>query len=239
MNESKAMDEEYAYPGQKILVPQSLQETLWRLEEARLASLKCSDSEVDEALCWVLGRQGLKGAYRGLFAPTEADFSQGARFLTGERIRTGAGTAHVLGEEALRALCIWGLQDREETQRALENYHNIVEHSRSTGRYCCYTCTIALWRGVNAARPAGWEEVLEKGLTRLKQARTPEGRWRGYPFYYTLLTLAEIDSPAALQEQSYAAKVVESLLRRNRGDDRVSRFRRLALKWAVVKSQGG
>lgn len=227
------MDEEYTYPGQKLLVPHSLQKTLWRLEEARLAGSKCLDPEVDEALCWVLGRQGLKRAYRGLFAPTEEDFSQGARFLTGERIRSGAGTAHVLGEEALRALCIWGLRDREETQRALENFHNIVEESRATGRYCCNTCTIALWRGVTAIRFAGWEELIENGLIRLNQARTPEGRWKGYPFYYTLFTLAEIDSPAARQEQSHAAKTVESLLRRNRGNDRVSRFRRLALKWAV------
>ena len=62
---------------------------------------------------------------------------------------------------------------------------------------------------------------------------TCEGRWRGYPFYYTLLTLAEIDCAAVQQEQSHTAKTVESLLRRNHGDDRVSRFRRLALKWAV------
>jgi hypothetical protein len=95
------------------------------------------------------------------------------------------------------------------------------------------TCTIALWRGVTAARPRGWEEILEKGLIRLKAARTPDGRWRGYPFYYTLLTLAEIDCAAVQQEQSHTAKTVESLLRRNRGDNRVSRFRRLALKWAL------
>jgi hypothetical protein len=193
MTENKTMRDEYTYPTQrKILVPQSLQETLWRLEEARLVGLECSDPEVEETLGWVLGRQGLRSSYRGLFAPTEEDFSQGARFLTGERIRSGAGTAHVLGEEALRALCIWGLRDRDETQHALENFHNIVEKGRATGGYCCYTCTIALWRAVNAARPAGWEEVLEKGLTKLKQARTPEGRWRGYPFYYTLLTLASL-----------------------------------------------
>ena len=82
------------------------------------------------------------------------------------------------------------------------------------------TCTIALWRGVTAAQPAGWEEVLEKGLIRLNGARTSEGKWRGYSFYYTLLTLADIDSPAARQEQSHVAKAVESLLKRNRGDDR-------------------
>lgn len=238
MIKSKTMDEKYAYPGQKVLVSESLQETLWRLEEARLADLKCSDPKMDEALRWVLGRQGLKGSYRGLFAPTEQDFSQGARFLTGERIRSGAGTAHVLSEETLRALCIWGLQDREETQRALKNFHNIVEDSRSTGRYCCNTCTIALWRGVTATRFAGWEELIENGLIRLNQARTPEGRWRGYPFYYTLLTLAEIDSPTARREQRHAAKAVKSLLRRNRGNDRVSRFRGLALKRALEKSPG-
>lgn len=90
-------------------------------------------------------------------------------------------------------MCIWELQDREETQRALENFHNIVEDSRSTGRYCCYTCTIALWRGVTVVRPTGWEEVLEKGLVRLK--RRSYTRWKvgRISFYYTLLTLAEIE----------------------------------------------
>ena len=79
-------------------------------------------------------------------------------------------------------------------------------------------------------KPNRWDRTLEKGLNRIKKAQTPDGRWHGFPFHYTLLTLSEVDTPSVRAELRHASKVVKRLLKRYQSDDRISRFRRLALE---------
>jgi hypothetical protein len=59
------------------------------LEEVGQGFRPRSDTQVDEALQWILSKQGLKGSYADLFLPTKKD-NQGIRLLTGERIVSGA-----------------------------------------------------------------------------------------------------------------------------------------------------
>ena len=82
----------------KILVSDSLQETLWRLEEVRQGFRSKLGADVQEALQWVLARQGLQGSYFNLFMPTNQDLSQGARLPTGERMLSDAGTRMFLAK---------------------------------------------------------------------------------------------------------------------------------------------
>ena len=77
---------------ERVLVPESLAETLWRLEEVRRGFRLKSTAQVQEALHWVLSRQGLKGAYANLFSVTEKDFqgvSKKGRYLGGELQSSG------------------------------------------------------------------------------------------------------------------------------------------------------
>jgi len=217
----------------KILVPESLQETLWRLEEVRLGFRSKSSADVQEALEWVLTRQGLHRSYFNLFMPTNQDLSKGVRLLTGERMLSDAGTRHVLGEETLRAVIIWKLGSSSAVKRALKGFNDLLEAGAKSGRWCCYTCTTAFLRALAVAKPDKWEGILEKGLNRIKKARTADGRWHGFPFYYTLLTLSEMDTSYAQAELRHASKIAERLLKRYYNDDRVSRFRRLGLTAAL------
>jgi len=217
---------------EKVLAPDSLQETLWRLEEVRQRFRVKSDVRVKEALEWVLSRQGLEGSYCSLFALTTQDLAQGIRLLTGERIRTNAAARHILGEEALRTLIVWNLGSAPVTE-ALKGLDQILERGGKNGSYCCYNCTVAFLRTLAVAKTYGADEILEKGLRRVKKARTSEGRWKGFPFYYTLLFLSEIDSSSAREELRHARKVADSLLKRCRGKDRVPLFRRLGLEAAL------
>ncbi len=215
---------------EKILVPESLQETLWRLEEVRRGFVSKSVTDVQEALQWVLARQGLHGSYFNLFMPTIQDLSQGVRLLTGERMLSNAGTRHVLGEEALRTVIVWKLKSSSAVKQALKGLNNLLEAGGKNGRWCCHTCTIAFLRTLAVTRPDKWDRILEKGLNRIRKARTTDGRWRGFPFYYTLLTFSELDTPSARAELRHASKIAKRLLKRYRSDDRTSRFRRLALE---------
>jgi hypothetical protein len=217
-----------------MLVEDSLQETLWRLEETRQGFRNPVSSQVEEALEWVLSRQGLPGSYLGLFLPTGLDLSRGVQLLTGERFPSrNALTRHVLGEEALRTIMVWKRGSSEAAAEAVKGFDRILERGGKTGFYCCHTCTLSFLRTLTAVKPDGWEEILGRGLNRIKLARTPDGRWHSFPFYYTLLALSEADKPAARTELKHARKTAEKLLKRKSRNDRTTLFRRLGLNAAL------
>jgi hypothetical protein len=218
---------------EKVLVTESLQETLWRLEEVRQGFRRESAENVQEALKWVLARQGLQGSYLNLFTPTELDLTQGLQLITGERKKTKAATRHILGEEALRTLSVWNLAGEPAARKALKGLNLILDRGGKSGSYCCYTCTMAFLRTLAEVKPKGWDVILEKGLNRIRLARTPYGRWHGFPFYYTLLTLSEMNTPSAQAELKHAGKTAEKLLKKYSDEARVSRFRRLGLEAAL------
>jgi len=218
----------------RLLVPESLQETVYRLEEARLGFRKSSDSEVKEALDWVLGRQGLRGSYRNLFAPTEKDMSEGLQRLTGEQYRRrGALTRHVLGEESLRAVILWNRESHPSAAKALEGFREMMD-SHQDGFYCCYNCTPAFLRTLSVVNFGKSDEILDRGIGHIKRKRTPDGKWRGFPFYYTLLTLSGVDTSSAKAELKHGGKAAQKLIKRYEGGvDRTSRFKTIGLEAAV------
>lgn len=215
---------------EKILVQESLAETLWRLEEVRQGFRRKSVHHLQEALQWVLSRQGLPGSYSNLFLPTSQDLAGSVRLLTGERMLSDVGTRHVLGEEALRTTFVWKLRSSSAGAEAVKGFNNLLEAGGKDGWWCCHTCTPAFLRALAVVKPDDSDRILEKGLKRIKKARTHDGRWRGFPFYYTLLTLSEIETPSAKAELKHASKISQRLLKRYGKDDRISSFRRLALE---------
>lgn len=65
---------------------------------------------------FILSRQGLPGSYRGLFAPSPGD--RPLRLFTGEKITTGAGSSHILGEECMRVLALANATGSDAYRRA-------------------------------------------------------------------------------------------------------------------------
>ncbi len=220
----------------RVLVPDSLAETLWRLEEVRRGFRSAAGTQVTEALNWVLSRRGLKGAYRGLFAPTEKDLG-GVKLLTGESIFSAA-LRHILGEEALRTVIVWNLGQSSTVKRVKESFISLLERgeppAKASGFYCCHKCTPAFLRTLAVAQPEGWKATLQKGVENIRKKRTPDGRWRGFPFYYTLLTLSEIGLPSAKVELRHASTVAKKLLNRYQKEDRISHFRKIGLEAAIT-----
>jgi hypothetical protein len=97
----------------EIINENSLSQTLDALNEAFFDKKPLADKEKLEAARWLAGRQGLPGSYFGLIAPTEQDLSHEIRLFTGESIRSGAATSHILGEEACRMLILLNVSDKE------------------------------------------------------------------------------------------------------------------------------
>jgi hypothetical protein len=217
-----------------IVNPKSLAATLDAINGAFFLGQKLSSSEKTKAAKWIAGRQGEPGSYRRMFAPTKPDFTKGIRVFTGEPIRTGAATAHILGEEACRALILLGAADsgvRSALKRASEGMMAAIKeveaYGYTPGMYCCGICSVALWRHLAVGGLRDQERLLRAGMKTLKGYRLGNGQWRRFPFYYTLLALDEIALPAAAGEMRYAAPVLEKALKRPPRNDRFDARRRV------------
>jgi hypothetical protein len=171
-----------------------------------------------------------------MFAPTELDYAFGTLTFTGEPVLSGAGTGHLLSEEACRALYLlgaplheahesWDAQDFQETleirkalSRARQGIFHRLEQSEAAGKeagvYCCGMCSVALWRHLLASGEAQDTPRLQNGLAALRRYRDGAGRWKRFPFYYTLLALSETDLPAVRAEVAYAMPVIDRAMRR-------------------------
>ncbi|HUT36309.1 MAG TPA: hypothetical protein VNE39_22665 [Planctomycetota bacterium] len=221
-----------------LVTRDSLAATLDAVNEAFFFGRSPSKTRREEAAGWIAGRQGLPGAYVGMFAPTEKDRREGIRLFTGESFTTRAGTAHVLGEEACRALILLDVPRASvcdalarATEGMLERLRAAEQRERNMGRpwlgqYCCGKCTAALWRHLAAGGLEDPERHLAAGIEALRLHRDGSGKWRRYPFYYTVLALSEMDGSLAIDELRYAAPALQRLLGRLAAASRFAQRRR-------------
>jgi hypothetical protein len=221
--------------GMTLLDPTSLQNTVDQINEALLSGEALSPDSALEAARWIAGRQGLKGSYRGSFAPTERDFAEGIRMFTGERL-VYASARHILGEEAARAAWLLGREDpvvREAYQKAVDWMRGIPD-THSNGTFCCGHCTPAFWRHFWVGDFEGKEEFLVKGLRFLGTRHDEQGGWLRYPFAYTVYALTEIELEGAVAELRYARPRMERSLKSSRAGV-VAQRRKLVMERALER----
>ncbi len=215
----------------KLLYKTSLAKTINAVNDALFFDKKISVSQKNEVVKWIADRQGLPGSYaEKLFALTKNDFDNDIRLFSGEKIKSQAGKAHILGEEACRILSILDPKNKAlaEAQKGMENL--LADHlagGYEFGTFCCVTCTCALWRNTAVGKIKNSKKILDAGMKILKSSRDEKGSWGRFPFYYTILALSEIDSPKAKAElkycQSACEKKLKSLYKKN---DIISKRRR-------------
>jgi hypothetical protein len=203
----------------KIVHTDSLGDTLDALNEAFFYGRALSSKEKIEAAKWIASRQGLPRSYRGMFAPTDEDFREGATMFTGENVKTRGGSAHMLGQEACRALLLLDV-DLPDVRAALDRASAGIDEAldsypRHAGTYCCGKCSVSFWRHLSAGGLKNREGELSGGLAWVKSLRDGTGKWRRLPFYYTLLALDGIELPGAIQEMRYAAPVLDRMVKRS------------------------
>lgn len=201
----------------------SVSGTLDAVEEAAFARRTLPGDERKRVAQWIAARQGLPGAKSGSFAAFPAELRDGFVAFTGERF-THASARHILGEEACRVLRWLDVSDPQVEAalgRADAGLMSAVSHAehdpryRNPGVYCCGKCSVGMWRNLLSGGLDRREERLSKGVGEFLRAnRLGSGRWRVFPFWYTVLALAEIDMPEARDELQYAAPVLERTLRR-------------------------
>lgn len=217
--------------------PDSLYETIDCIQGAMFSFESISESEKQAAANWLAGRQGLPGCYRGMFAPTDKDFAGTVKTFTGEVISSRAAKAHILSEESCRLLLLLGAHSPKTDQALKAASESMLISLREDtskryvrGRYCCGTCSVSLWRHLAAGGLQQEEGLLEAGITSLIKSRDGKGRWRFFPFYYTLLALSEVDPYLARVELKYALPAIENSYRRLTSDDEIAKRRKSLLE---------
>ncbi len=198
-----------------IVNRKSLAATLNTLQDLDFNGKQLSGFVRDEAEAWLTERHWARGAYRGLYAPTEADFAQPMKLYTGETITATVSKAHILGEEAARAMILLRPQTAKGKQAVAETtaiMHQLATTDELLGIHCCGRCSVSLWRHLLVAGLPDAEEIFASGIGFLREQRDSNGRWNSFSYYYTLLTLLDIQIPAARAELEYARPYIERTL---------------------------
>lgn len=224
----------------KILYKNSLAKTIDAVNEVLFYSKILPIKDKTEVCQWIAGRQGIEGSYARMFAPTVYDFKRGIRVFTGEKVTSGAATGHILGEETCRVLRLLKSNDRK-VQNALRRASlGMTRRLMDSGRFqksavfCCGICTVSLWRNIAVHGLRLNRQYVRKSLRTFKKHRDGKGRWRGFPFYYTLLSLFEIGSCGAWTELNYARPVVERLVARQ-GSGKYGKRRKVLMERILEK----
>ncbi|MBN2180823.1 MAG: hypothetical protein JW715_02825 [Sedimentisphaerales bacterium] len=224
----------------KLINQNSLASTLDAVNEALFYKQPLSKSEKVRVAKWIASRQGLPGSYADMFAPTKKDYRDGLTLFTGEKISTRAGLSHVLGQESCRALLLLKVTSAD-VKSALESASaGFIERMKQyimadQGMYCCASCSCALWRHLASGGLESGEKILTAGMKTLASLRDGKGRWKRFPFYYTLLALSEIELPSARKEMQYAARACERLLKRQAKTDKIGKRRRILAEKILEK----
>jgi hypothetical protein len=192
---------------------------------------------------WIATRQGLPGAYAETFAAFPQERANGIVTFTGERI-TSASARHILGEEACRILRLLAPRDHAVTaalDRANRGLQARIDASAldprrdNPGLYCCGKCSVGFWRNLLSGGLDRQEERLHRGVEHLNTARDGEGGWRRFPFWYTVLALAEMDGAGARAELEYAGPALTRAANRKPSSSTYGRRRQALATRALAK----
>ena len=99
-----------------MLNENSLALTVNAVNDVFTFGLKTTNTEKQKTAEFIASRQGLKYSYAGMFAPTDKDMREGALLYTGERVKSGAATMHILGEESIRSLFKLGVKNKKVSE---------------------------------------------------------------------------------------------------------------------------
>jgi len=226
-----------------ILSTTSLAVTLVRLTDSIFYGKKIPIAEREKVAKWIAGRQGETRSYSGLPAPTKADYSAPVTLFTGEKVTSGAARGHILGEEAMRALYLLKVKNpdvKRAIKLASDRFAERLAYPKNgVGYYCCGLCTPSYWRHLTAGGYSkdGWnEKEIASGMKYLKKHRLENGKWRRFPFYYTLFALLDIDNKGAIAEITHAAPSIERYLKRGRKPDKLSSRRYDILERVIARA---
>lgn len=215
-----------------LLNRSSLYKTVDNVNEALFYGKKITKATAKEIVSWISSRLDTEYSYNKSYGLTGKDMRSDVFTFTGERLFS-ASMRHIMAEESARVVLqlskIAGLKPAS-LKSTDEQFYKMLKASDEAGKpagtFCCGACTIGLWRYLNAGGLPQYQQYFSDGLQALHSNRDETGKWRRFPFYYTLLALSEIDDPLAMKEINYALPECERALKRLRQGNKFSNRKR-------------
>lgn len=187
--------------------PQSLHNVVDLVDEAYFYGYALPQSQREAIARWIAARP-LSAV--GMPAPTRDDYVRGVTLFTGEKLHTRLAVNHVLGIEAFRVLNLLGAKDLMNAGQMQKVLQAIQQACFTRGCIIgeCAHATVAYWRCLAAGAldpPPENLHKLQRGMEELAAQRDGKGRWKRFPFYYTVMALLELPNDLAESELQYVA----------------------------------
>jgi hypothetical protein len=222
---------------------------LFRLEESHYGLRSYQNQQIRKALDWLMPNGEIKidisqmGKQKIDITAYDRKLTGGYRNPSGEYVRkkyvklpTGEQKGN-LNIQYINQLLTWGKEIPTIEEKAKNHFLNVYPAPykkpdlAQSGRFCCYSCNILYQKTLKLADQDFYAKQEKAFMRNLSKMKSSTGRWRGYPFYYTILTLKDIDSEATQDELRNVAKYLsQSILEKYNENDRALRFRKLAIQ---------
>jgi hypothetical protein len=134
------------------------------------------------------------------------DLTQKNRLITGEKLSTKLAVRNIYAVQKARLLSQLISPSSEDMKNLLSLDDWIAEQCFT--KFCaageCRHSTMAYLRYLGTFEDETTKERVETFIRKVSAHRDGKGRWKGFPFYYTLLVLHELNTEAAREELDYA-----------------------------------
>ena len=159
------------------------------------------------------------------------DLTKENRLITGEKLSTKLAVNNILATQKARILALKTLQSAEEIAKreGLELWLNKQCFSSFCGSGECRHASMAYVRYLVALGDDTSISKADRFVQELSKYRDGKGRWKGFPFYYTLLVLKELGTEKTKEERAYALAARERALKRINSNDEFSEIRESVL----------
>jgi hypothetical protein len=221
-----------------IVCPVSLAGTLDSAAEAFFYQKSIPPSHRQETASLLISRQSHSGSNAGFFIPFTAETEARSRLFSGEQISTEFARSHIQLIESARVLNLLGMDNQAVTQsiRSADQRMSAYCYTKFCTKGECKSLSIAYMRYLASCDVKEVITRLDSLLSKLTSQRDGKGKWIGFPYYYTLLMLSEVDDPLATIELQYAAPLCEKRRGQIKSADPISIRRQAIITKALSRN---
>jgi hypothetical protein len=149
------------------------------------------------------------------------DLTQKNRLVTGEKLSTKLAVKNIKAVQKARLLSQLKDPSSEDMKELLSLDDWISKQCFS--QFCaageCRHSSLAYLRYLGTFEDETTKERVESFIREVSKHRDDKGRWKGFPFYYTLLVLHELNTEAAREELEYTLPACQRAETRIRESD--------------------
>ncbi|MFW9924668.1 MAG: hypothetical protein ACFFDW_15405 [Candidatus Thorarchaeota archaeon] len=217
-----------------VVIPQNTAIFLDELNEKLFYNKEIPEEEWNKLAEIIVTKLQRKGREKGCLALSAEEYFNGAQLFTGEKMNTKLAIKNILTLNALSILkskqalsedTIEAISIIEEwiVNSCFSKFCTVGECKHSTLGYLYYLANLTS------------EEKYDEFLAILKHHRDGTGRWKGFPYFYTLYILLLVNTSEALEELQYSASVIEKNYKFISTDDKYSQRRKELLQRVMSK----